>query len=57
MSRTQVFAFAVLAALALYVFGTAALRMHEGRCVAGLGRRGLDCSYPYPRAPVLHPVR
>jgi hypothetical protein len=50
LSRTQVFALVVLAAIALYVVATVATRMHDGRCAVGGGvRRALDCSYPVLR--------
>jgi hypothetical protein len=57
VSRIQIFAYAVLAALALYVFGTVAMRMHDGRCVPRVSRLGLDCSYPNPAPPAVHPHR
>ena len=46
MRRELLIPTGALILVALFLVVTAATRLHEGRCRMGVGRRGLDCTYP-----------
>lgn len=46
MRRELLIPIGALIVLALFLVVSTTTRLHEGRCRMGVGRRGLDCTYP-----------